>query len=70
MTAIDRAYLGTERIKQRLIGDLDPEDWDLPPKPRWMRWKTYHRYVDQFERYEAAIDAGALSRVTRLLRRS
>jgi hypothetical protein len=70
LTAIDRAYLGKERIKQRLIGDLDPEDWDLPPKPKWMRWRTYHRYADQFERYEAALDAGALSRVRKLLRRS
>ena len=69
MTPLDRAHLGKEKIKQRLIGDLDPEEWDLPPKPRWMRWKTYNRYVDQFETYEAAIDAGALSRVRKLLRR-
>jgi hypothetical protein len=32
MTAMDRAYLGMERIKRRLIGDLDPQEWDLPPK--------------------------------------
>jgi hypothetical protein len=70
MTAMDRAQLGMERIKRRLIGELDPEEWDLPPKPKWMRWKTYHRLVEQFERYEAAIDAGALSRVSKLLRRS
>ena len=70
MTAMDRARLGMERIKQRLIGDLDPEEWDLPPKPKWMRWKTYYRLVEQFERYQAAIDAGALSSVSKLLRRS
>jgi hypothetical protein len=70
MTAMDRAYLGMERIKRRLIGDLDPQDWDLPPKPKWMRWKTYRRFVEQFERYEAVLDAGALSRVKRLLKRS
>jgi hypothetical protein len=70
MTAMDRAYLGKEKIKQRLIGDLDPEEWDLPPKPRWMRWKTYHQLVERFERYEAALDAAALSQVTKLLRRS
>jgi hypothetical protein len=70
MTAMDRAHLGKERIKRRLIGELDPEEWDLPPKPKWMRWKTYHRYVEQFERYEAALDAGALSRASKLLRRS
>jgi hypothetical protein len=70
MTAVDRAYLGMERIKRRLIGDLDPQEWHLPPKPKWMRWRTYNRYVDQFEAYEGAIDASALSRVRRLLRRS
>ena len=69
MTAIDRAYLGKEKIKRRLIGELDPEEWDLPPKPKWMRWKTYHRFVERFDRYEAALDAGALSRVSKLLRR-
>src|SRR5262249_28943431 len=62
MTAMDRAYLGMEKIKRCLIGDLDPEEWELPPKPKWMRWKTYQRYVEQFDRYEAALDAGALSR--------
>jgi hypothetical protein len=70
MTPVDRAHLGKERIKRRLIGELDPEEWDLPPKPKWMRWKTYHRYVERFERYEAAIDAAALSRVSKLVRRS
>jgi hypothetical protein len=70
MTAMDRAHLGKERIKRRLIGELDPEEWDLPPKPKWMRWRTYHRYVEQFERYEAALDRAALSRAAKLLRRS
>jgi hypothetical protein len=70
MTPMDRAYLGMERIKRRLIGDLDRQEWDLPPKPKWMRWKTYRRFVERFERYEAALDAGALSRVKQLLRRS
>jgi hypothetical protein len=61
MTPMDRAHLGKERIKRRLIGELDPEEWDLPPKPKWMRWKTYHRFVERFDKYEAALDAGALS---------
>jgi hypothetical protein len=70
MTAMDRAYLGMERIKRRLIGDLDPQEWHLPPKPKWMRWKTYHRLVEQFERYEAALDAGALAGAIKLMKRS
>jgi hypothetical protein len=60
MTPIDRAHLGKERIKRRLIGELDPEEWDLPPKPKWMRWRTYHRYVERFEGYEACPPAACL----------
>jgi hypothetical protein len=59
--ASDRAYLGKERIKARLIGDLNPAEWDLPPKPKWMRWRTYERYVERFDDYEARLD-DALSR--------
>lgn len=32
-----RAHLGQSRIKWRLIGDLNPDKWALPPKPKWMR---------------------------------
>jgi hypothetical protein len=69
MTPTDRAYLGKERIKRLLIGELDPEEWDLPPKPKWMRWKTYHRLVERYDRYDAALDAASLSRASRLMRR-
>ena len=54
--ASDRAQSGKERIKARLIGDLDPEDWELPPKPKWMRWATYNRYVERFDNYESRLD--------------
>jgi hypothetical protein len=50
--AATRAQFGKERIKARLIGDLDPDKWDLPPKPKWMRWKTYNRYIERFDDYE------------------
>lgn len=53
-----RAHLGKARIKRRLIADLDPDEWDLPPKPKWMRWVTYNRMVEKFDRYEAALDYG------------
>ena len=33
----DRGHAGKAKIKARLIGDLDPEEWELPPKPKWMR---------------------------------
>ena len=65
--ASDRAYLGKERIKSRLIGDLDPAEWDLPPKPKWMRWETCSRYVERFDEYEGLIDQASNSSVVKRL---
>jgi hypothetical protein len=48
----DRGHAGKAKIKARLIGDLDPEDWELPPKPKWMRWRTYNRLAERFEGYD------------------
>jgi hypothetical protein len=38
--------------RQPEIADLDHDEWDLPPKPKWMRWRTYDRLVKKFEGYE------------------
>ena len=65
--ASDRAYLGKERIKARLIGDLDPAEWDLPPKPKWMRWATYNAYVERFDDYEEMLDKASISSVIKRL---
>ena len=53
---VDRAWAGKTRIKSRLIADLDPDEWDLPPKHKWMRWNSYNRYVARYDRYEDLID--------------
>lgn len=63
----DRAHLGKSKIKSRLIGQLDPDDWDLPPKPKWMRWATYERYEQRFDRHEAVLDYGCAALVARLV---
>ncbi len=55
---IDRAHRGKEKIKNILLGGEDPDDWDLPPRPKWMRVKTYDKYVEKFDHYEAALAAG------------
>jgi hypothetical protein len=52
--ATNRAHAGKARIKSRLIADLDPDERDLPPKPKWMRWKTYEGYTDRFDRKDTA----------------
>jgi hypothetical protein len=51
----------------RLIGTLDPDDWDLPPKPKWMRWRTYNKHVERFDAYEAILDNGVAQLVAKLL---
>jgi hypothetical protein len=57
----NRAHFGKERIKARLIADLDPDEWDLPPKPKWMRWETYNRYVERLNTYDGFIDYTCLA---------
>ncbi len=49
-----------DKIKARLFGDLNPDEWDLPPKPKRIRWATYKRFKD----------AKLLGVMERLLRRS
>jgi len=65
-SAIDRAHRGQAKIKARLIGDCDPDEWDLPPKPKWMRWHTYNRQVARYDRYEAILNEGAAEALARL----
>jgi hypothetical protein len=64
----NRAHFGQSKIKNRLIGDLDPDDWDLPPKPKGMRWRTYQRFVDRFDQLEERLDREFLVAAARNLR--
>ena len=63
----NRAHLGQATIKARLIGDLDPDEWDLPPKPKWMRWRTYNRYVERYDGYEEILDYGIAELMAKFL---
>ncbi len=67
--ATGRAHLGQARIKARLIRDLDPDDWDLPPKPKWMRWRTYDRYTERHDHYAAILDYGCAALVAKWMNR-
>jgi hypothetical protein len=62
----NRAHAGKQRIKARLIGDLDPDEWELPPKPKWMRWETYDRYEQKFDQYEEILDYGCAALLAKL----
>lgn len=65
--ATNRAHAGKARIKSRLIGDLDPDEWDFPPKPKWMRWATYKRYEAQYDHFEDVLDYGCVSLLAKLM---
>ena len=58
-TPLDRALHANDKIKARLIAEFNPDAWEFPPKPKWMRWRTYQRHVERHERYVAIIDAAA-----------
>ena len=53
-----RAHRGQAKIKACLIGDNNPDESALPPKPKWMRWKTYNSFVERFDKYEAILNEG------------
>jgi hypothetical protein len=53
-----------------VIGDCDPDEWDLPPKPKWMRWRTYNRYVQRYDRYEDILEQGIIPLIAKFLGRS
>jgi hypothetical protein len=54
----NRAHRCLAEIKSRLIANLDPDEWDLPPKPKGMHWRTYNRYVERYDAYEEILTEG------------
>jgi hypothetical protein len=52
----DRAISAREKVKSRLIGDVDQREWELVPKPKWMRWHTYERLAEKYEFQQGVID--------------
>ena len=66
-TPVDRAHRGKAKINAKLIGDCNPDEWDLPPKPKWMRWRTYNDLVEKFDCYEELLDRECAVAAMRLL---
>jgi hypothetical protein len=62
----ERAHAGKARVKSRLIGDLDPDEWDLPPKPKWMRWNTYHHNIERLASYQSVLDSALVLSAAKL----
>lgn len=56
-----RAHYSADKLIDRLWGRDALDEWDLPPKPKWMRRKTYERLTKRFEKYSR--EAGVLPRM-------
>jgi hypothetical protein len=63
----DRAITRAQQLRYQLAGPewvaLDGED---PPKPKWMRWRTYDRIIARANAYEAVADRYLWGLVARL----
>ena len=66
---VGRAWRTQAKIKARLIGDENPENWDLPPKPKRMRLRTYQRWEAKYDEAEEALDNALCISVARLMKR-
>jgi hypothetical protein len=66
---IGRAWRTKAKVKARLLGNEDPDEWDLPPKPKGMRWATYERWVARYDAAEEMLDAQLVVAAGRLMKR-
>jgi hypothetical protein len=70
-----RYYEQARRVAMRVLREGPPEwrqeyvDWDFPPKPPHMRWKTYNRLNELAQKYEDASAGDWMGRVARILAR-
>ena len=66
---IGRAWRTKAKVKTALLGGEDPDEWDLPPKPKGMRWTTYEWWVAKYDAAENALDAHGVLALARLMKR-
>ena len=57
MDRYNRAHHAQCRIRRKLCerGNFDPDEWDLPPKPKGMRQRTYEGIEAKYDHYEAIL---------------
>jgi hypothetical protein len=62
-----RCWRELRRVAKRL-GSTDPDDYDLPEKPKWMRWSTYERLADRHDAANEKLDQQIVIALSRLLK--
>ncbi len=66
---IGRAWRTKAKVKAALLGDEDPAEWDVPPKPKGMHWATYERWVARYDAAEELLDTQLVTAAARLMKR-
>jgi hypothetical protein len=70
LSPMSRYQRGAVKVAKKVLRKGPPEwreefeDWDFPPKPRWMRWKTYNSLDEKAQAYEKAADGGNKRKVS------
>jgi hypothetical protein len=63
---ISRAWRTKAKVKARLLGDADPDKWDLPPRPKGMKKKTYERWEARYDEAEEMLEEECALALARL----
>jgi hypothetical protein len=66
---IGRAWRTKAKVKAALLDDKHPDEWDLPPKPKGMRWATYERWVARYDAAEEKLDIQLIMAAELLMKR-
>ncbi len=66
---MDRAHHHLARLHRKLGAEYDGPDLSPPPKPKWMRWKTYSRIANQIEAGQQHLDQVFVLGAQRILAR-
>ena len=56
-------------MKAALIGEANPDEWDVLRKPKGMRWTTYERWAAKYDAAEEMLDAQLVTAAARLMKR-
>jgi hypothetical protein len=69
MSPSDRAHHMKRKLCERIGGPGTHEEWDVPPKPKWMRWRTYARLESRIDAQDAILDRELNFAAARFLQR-
>ncbi len=67
---LDQAHHNLARLHQRLSAHYERPDLPSPPKPKWMRWRTYSRIACQIEEGRERLDEAFMAGAQRIVARA